>query len=99
MRIRIRLGKGPSVKKKYGKHGRVALALSSLLTPASLMATVLALWRLGADLDFTSGFAISSGPFAYWQTWILTAVGLRLSASLLNRYAAREARRESARRS
>jgi hypothetical protein len=97
MRVRIRLGKGPSVKQRYGTNGRVALALSSLLTPASLMAAVLGLWRLGADLNLTGGFAISTGPFAYWQTWMLTAAGLRFCSSLLTRYAAKSARKEALR--
>ena len=64
----------------------MALALAALLTPGALMATALALWRLGADLKWTGEFAIPDGLFSHWQVWFAMAVVLQLAAILLNRY-------------
>ena len=50
------------------------------------MATALALWRLGADLNWTGEFAIPDGLFSHWQVWFAMAVVLQLAAILLNRY-------------
>ena len=50
------------------------------------MAAVLALWRLTADLNFTSAFPITSGVFSHWQTWLVAAIGLISCKMLLNRY-------------
>jgi len=65
---------------------RVALAAASLLTAAALMAGVLGLWRIGADLKWTSNFAISSGLFSHWQVWLGAAFLLEVCAHFLNRY-------------
>ncbi len=86
MRVRIQLGAGPHIHRKVGKNRRVALALAALLTPGALMACVLALWRLAADLRWTSDFAISSGLFSHWLVWIGVAVILQFLAIRLNRY-------------
>lgn len=69
-----------------GKPRRFAFALAALLTPAALMAAVLACWRLAADLNWTREFAISTGPFSHWQVWIAMAAILQIAASKLNRY-------------
>ncbi|HEU0138265.1 MAG TPA: hypothetical protein VFQ79_01070 [Bryobacteraceae bacterium] len=87
MIVRIRLKPGAKVTKKPGRKQKVASALASLLTPASLMACVLSLWRLAADLQWTETFAISEGLFSHWQVWMLIAVALQSGAVLLNRYA------------
>jgi hypothetical protein len=86
MRVRIRLSRGPTVHRKRSKDRQLALALAALLTPAALMATALALWRLGADLKWTGEFAISDGLFSHWQVWFAMAVVLQLAAIVLNRY-------------
>lgn len=87
MIVRIRLKPGARVTKKSGRKQKVASALASLLTPASLMACVLSLWRLAADLQWTETFAISEGLFSHWQVWMLIAVVLQSAAVMLNRYA------------
>jgi len=86
MVVRIRFGRGPKVVKKHGKNRRVALAAAGLLTPGAAMATALAIWRLAADLKWTSSFAIPSGLFSHWQVWLGGAVFLQLCSRILNRY-------------
>ena len=86
MVVRIRLKQGPAIRRRRSKDRQLALALGSLLTPGSLMATALAVWRLGADLNWTGQFAIADGLFSHWQVWIGMAVAMQLGAVLLNRY-------------
>ncbi len=58
--------------------------LVALLTPASLVAFVMGLWRISIDLDWASEFPIAAGFFSHWQVWIALAIGLKmLSSSLL----------------
>jgi hypothetical protein len=64
----------------------VALALASLLTPAAVMACVLAFWRLAADLNATGQFPITDGLFSHWQVWMASATVLQFCAMVLNRY-------------
>jgi hypothetical protein len=86
MLIRIRLRRGPAVRRRRGKDRKLALALGSLLTPLAVMASGLAAWRLGADLNWTGQFAISEGLFSHWQVWVAMAAVLQASATLLIRY-------------
>jgi hypothetical protein len=86
MVVRIRFGKGPKVSRKRGKNQRMALAVAALLTPAALSAGVLGLWRIAADFNWTSGFAIPTGIFSHWQVWLGTAGALQLCSRFLNRY-------------
>ena len=51
-----------------------------LLAPASMIALVFGLWRLGADLAWTGTFVISDGFFSHWQVWLALAGALRLAA-------------------
>lgn len=74
------------MRQKRRKNQHVALALASLLTPAAVMACVLTLWRLAADLNVTGQFPITEGLFSHWQVWLTVAVTLQFSAILLNRY-------------
>ncbi|MBM3810236.1 MAG: hypothetical protein FJW20_01245 [Acidimicrobiia bacterium] len=86
MVLRIRLDRGIPIKRSSGKNRHLALATAALLTPASLMAGALAFWRLAADMQWTSEFAISDGLFSHWLVWLGMAVGLLLTATRLNRY-------------
>lgn len=89
MVVRIRFKRGPQVVKGQRKNQRIALAVASLLTPVAAMASALALWRVAADLDWTSRFAISSGVFSHWQFWLAVAALIQTCAHLLNRYGKR----------
>lgn len=86
MVVRIHFGHGPKVQKKKGKNKRFALAVSSLLTPAAMMAFVLGFWRLAADLRWTGEFGISTGLFSHWQVWVILAGLLQWCSWQLNRY-------------
>jgi hypothetical protein len=86
MLVRIRLGRQPKPAVKRARNRRVALALAALLTPGALAALVLAIWRLGADLNWTGSFAIPTGLFSHWQVWMGAAVLLQVCALALNRY-------------
>jgi hypothetical protein len=86
MVMRIRFGKGPRVGIGRGKNRRVASAVAALLAPAGLIAFVLAIWRLAADLNWANSFAIPSGLFSHWQVWLGAAGLLQVCSHLLNRY-------------
>jgi len=86
MIVRIRFGPGPHVIRKARKKRGVALATASLLIPIAVMALVLGMWRLAADLKMAGDFAIPTGLFSHWQVWIASAVLLAFLARLLNRY-------------
>jgi hypothetical protein len=87
MKVRIRFGRGSKVARKGRKQHKFALGLAAMLTPAAVLAAVLALWRLAADMNWTGSFAIASGFFSHWQVWLGAAMLLQLCAHLLNRYA------------
>ena len=86
MVVRIRLKRGPKVRLKKRKNRHVALASAALLTPAAVVAFVLSMWRLGADIGFTSSFAIHTGILSHWQVWLAISVAIQFLAVLLNRY-------------
>ncbi len=88
MVIRIRFGKGPVIaRKKGGAKRNAALTLAVLLTPASAAALALCFWRIAADLHWTGSFAIGSGIFSHWHTWLALAVVLQVCSRMLSRYA------------
>ena len=60
-----------------------ANVLPALLTPAAVVALVLGLWRISADLGWTEEFLIANGFFSHWQVWIALAGGLQLAAQFL----------------
>jgi len=57
--------------------------LPALLSPAAVVALVLGLWRVSADLGWTEEFLIANGFFSHWQVWIALAIGLQLAATSL----------------
>jgi hypothetical protein len=92
MVVRIRFGRGRPVLLTKRKNRKLALALSALMTPAAVMASVLGLWRLTADLKLTGEFGISTGLFSHWQVWMVFAGLLQGGAWALNRYGHDQAR-------
>ena len=86
MVVRIRFGRGPRVGVKRRRNQRLALAVASLLTPAAFLTSMLALWRIAADMSWTGSFAISTGVFSHWQVWMGMAAVLQFCSHLLNRY-------------
>jgi hypothetical protein len=89
MVVRIRFGRGPRVgrvARQWWNNRQFALAVAALLTPIAVLMSVLAVWRIAADMNWTSSFAIPSGLFSHWQVWLGAAVLLKLCSRLLNRY-------------
>jgi hypothetical protein len=86
MIARIRLKGGRRVQKTTGKRQKVALAVAALLVPVCVVAWMLTLWRIGADLGITGGFGISSGILSHWQVWVGIASVLQVAVIALNRY-------------
>ncbi len=86
MNVRIRLPRGVPIDAKTGKNRHMALTFASLLVPGAMMASMLALWRLAADLSYTNEFAISEGVFSHWAPWAVIAIALAIAAQRLNQY-------------
>lgn len=62
-----------------------AYLISALLPPAAVLAMVFGFWRLSSDLMWTANFPIANGLFSHWLVWIALAIGLKVTASLLDR--------------
>jgi hypothetical protein len=86
MVVRIRFRTGPRPARKRDGNRKFALAMATLLTPAAVMAAALAAWRVAADLNWASRFAIASGFFSHWQVWLGAAILLQWCSRMLNRY-------------
>jgi len=86
MTVRIRLNIGPKIRKTTGKNRNAALAIAALVTPATLLAFVLAFWRMSSDLGVTSAFPITSGLLSHWQVWLAIALCAQYFTTTLNRY-------------
>jgi hypothetical protein len=71
------------LKRAVATSAEAADVMVALITPSALIALVMGLWRLTADLGWTETFPISSGFFSHWQVWIALAIGLKFGASAL----------------
>jgi hypothetical protein len=89
MVVRIRFAKPLPPGEKLLRNQRAALLLATLLEPAAVAALALALWRIAAGFKWVGSFAIASGIFSYWQTWLGAAAGIQWCAYALNRYGKR----------
>ena len=87
MIVKLRVGSGPRVRRQGIRNRRAAITAAALLTPFSVLAFALGGWRLAADLNRASRFAISDGPLSHWQVWIAVSFLLQVAAAILNRYA------------
>jgi hypothetical protein len=85
MVVRIKFSKGPVLKRDRRRNRHVALALAALLDPAAVIALVIGLWGIAAELNWVGSFAISTGFFSHWEPWLAAASGLDLCALALNR--------------
>lgn len=61
----------------------LANILIALMTPAAVVALVMGIWRVAADLGWAGAFLITGGFFSHWQVWIVLAVGLKMLSSTL----------------
>jgi hypothetical protein len=87
MIVKLRVGKSRKIRRQGIRNRRAAITAAALLTPFSVLAFALGGWRLLADLQWTSRFAIDDGPLSHWQVWIAFSFFLQAGAALLNRYA------------
>jgi hypothetical protein len=71
------------VRRTVASSAQAADVLVALVTPSALVAFVMGLWRLTADLGWTETFPISTGFFSHWLVWIALAIGLKFGASVL----------------
>jgi hypothetical protein len=86
MVVRIRFEKGSRIAKIRGTNRRLASAAAALLILPTVMALVLAVWRITAARNWTSTFAITSGFFSHWEAWLAAAALLQLLSRMLGRY-------------
>lgn len=86
MRVRIRLQYGPRVPRQRDLSRSAALAVASLLRPASVMVAVVAGWALAVAKGWSERFFVSGGLLADWRLWIAVALLLRGAGILLERY-------------
>ena len=70
---------------------KYAPMLSWMLTPVAVTGYAFAMWRLGADLDWTGNFFISDGVFSKWQVWLAMAIATQVGAHRLNNLSSRSA--------
>jgi hypothetical protein len=86
MRVRIRYAKSrPSTERRY-RNQRAASVFAVLLQPGAVAAGAMAVWRLMSEFGLAARFAIPSGVFSYWQTWLAVAGVIQYCATALNRY-------------
>jgi len=72
--------------------GQLANILVALLTPSALVALVLGIWRVCADLGWAGAFFIGGGLFSHWQVWIALSIGLKMLSTTLISWGARTAK-------
>ena len=77
----------PAINKTAAISQEATNLVGAFLTPASMVAFVLALWRLGADLGWTGDFFVPNGLFSHWMVWMALAIVLKMTGSLINRAA------------
>ena len=87
MIVKLRVGAGTRVRREGIRNRRAAITAAAMLTPFSVLAFALGGWRLAADLNWASRFAIDAGPLSHWQVWITLSFLLQAAAAILNRYA------------
>jgi hypothetical protein len=86
MLLKIRFATKPPPRKQARGDIRFARVLAVLLSPAAMMAWILAIWQLVAQTGWVAAFPIETGLFSRWQIWIVLAFALQLLGWLLTRY-------------
>ena len=86
MRVRLQMGQATPVRKDRPKNQRLAAAAGALLTPFTVLAALLAVWQIAADMKVASAFLFESGALSHWTVWGAVALALGWMAHWLNRY-------------
>jgi len=71
------------VRLTVATSAQAADVLVALVTPSAVIALVMGLWRLTADLGWTETFPITAGFFSHWLVWVALAIGLKFGATAL----------------
>lgn len=71
---------------------QLANTFIALLTPAAVVAFVMGLWRMCADLGWAGAFLIADGFFSHWQVWIALSIALKMVSSTLIAWGSRSAK-------
>jgi hypothetical protein len=71
---------------------QLANTLIALLTPAAVIAFVMGVWRVCADLGWAGAFLIADGFFSHWQVWIALSIALKMLSSTLIAWGSRAAK-------
>lgn len=83
MRVAIRIQPQLGWRRSVSHDLTTGLDLS--LRAAAALSAVLGLWRLGADMGWTSEFFIPAGLLSHWQVWFAVAIGMKAASTGLNR--------------
>jgi hypothetical protein len=75
-----------------GFSRQLANILVALLTPSAVLALVMAIWRVCADLGWAGAFLISDGFFSHWQVWLASSIALKMISSTLIAWGSRTAK-------
>lgn len=86
MVVRIRFPRGPMVERRRGKNGGIVSVFAGFLTLVSVTCFILAVWRLGADLEWFGPFVISDGFFSHGQVWLASAIFVQYASWRMKRY-------------
>ena len=85
MVVRLKLGTGTRFERRRGKNRVIASVAGALLVPVALMAYVMGIWRLAADIGVAREFVVA-GLFSHWQVWMVLGAAIHLVAYALTRY-------------
>ena len=82
MVVRIRITRpsrrGPQVQD-------FAAGVSGLLTLTAVVCTIMAAWKLMADMGQAGGFVLATGPFSHWQVWLASGIVAQLLSFRITR--------------
>lgn len=84
MNLRIRFPQGRKITRTSIRQREIAAVAGSLITPACVMAYVVAIWRLAADIGIAAGSSLQ-GLFFHWQIWLALGLALQFGGPTINR--------------
>jgi hypothetical protein len=64
----------------------LAHGIAAILRPFSIVAALLAMWRIAADMQITQPFGIAEGPFSHWQPWFAVVLLLEGVALVVRQF-------------
>ena len=86
MRVRLQMGHATPVHHDRPKNQRLAAGVAVLMAPFAVLAAVLAVWQIAADMKMASAFLFEDGALSHWAVWAGAAVVLGWASHRLNLY-------------